>query len=377
MSGREKILVLLTAGGTGGHMFPADALARALLDRGCEVALVTDKRGGAYGDTLSSIATHKIRAGQVTGRGPAAKLLGLADVALGTLQARGLLKRLRPAAVVGFGGYASFPAMMAAGWLGIPSALHEQNAVLGRANRFLAKRATRIAVAYAKVRGLPPGGEAKLRLTGNPVRAPIVALANSDYAAPTADGPLNILILGGSQGARIFSEIVPAAIASLPEAARQRLRITQQARAEDLPAAETAYAEMGLKAELKSFFDDVPERLKAAHLLICRAGASTIAELTAAGRPAVLVPYPYATDDHQTANAASIDAEGGGWLVPQPEFKPETLSARLAALLDDPSVLVDAAKKAKTLGYPDAAARLADMVLDMLPAGAAAKAGAA
>jgi UDP-N-acetylglucosamine--N-acetylmuramyl-(pentapeptide) pyrophosphoryl-undecaprenol N-acetylglucosamine transferase len=377
MSGRDKILVLLTAGGTGGHMFPADALARALLDRGCEVALVTDKRGGAYGDTLSTITTHKIRAGQVTGRGPVAKLLGLADVALGTLQARGLLKRLRPAAVVGFGGYASFPAMMAAGWLGIPSALHEQNAVLGRANRFLAKRATRIAVAYAKVRGLPRGGEAKLRLTGNPVRAPIVALAETDYAAPTPDGPLNVLILGGSPGARIFSEIVPAAIAALPETARQRLQITQQARAEDLPVAEAAYAEMGLKAELKSFFDDVPERLKAAHLLICRAGASTIAELTAAGRPAVLVPYPYATDDHQTANAGSIDTEGGGWLVPQPEFKPETLSARLAALLDDPSALVAAAKKAKTLGHPDAAARLADMVLEMLPASAAAKAGAA
>ena len=376
MTAPDNILVLLTAGGTGGHMFPADALARALLDRGCEVALVTDKRGGAYGDTLSKIATHKIRAGQVTGRGPVAKLLGLADVALGTLQARGLLKRLRPAAVVGFGGYASFPAMMAAGWLGIPSALHEQNAVLGRANRFLAKRATRIAVAYGKVRGLPAGGEAKLRLTGNPVRAPIVALADAGYRAPAADEPLNILVLGGSQGARIFSEIVPAAIAGLPEAARKRLTVTQQAREEDLAEAEAAYAAIGLKAELKSFFDDVPERLKAAHLLICRAGASTIAELTTAGRPAVLVPYPYATDDHQTANAASIDAEGGGWLVPQPEFKPETLAARLASLIDDPSMLADAARKAKTLGHPDAAQRLADMVLDMLPA-AAAKAGAA
>jgi len=377
MSGREKILVLLTAGGTGGHMFPADALARALLDRGCEVALVTDKRGGAYGETLSTIATHKIRAGQVTGRGPVAKLLGLFDVALGALQARGLLKRLRPAAVVGFGGYASFPAVIAAGWLGIPTALHEQNAVLGRANRFLAKRATRIAVAYKKIRGLPAGGEAKLRLTGNPVRGPIVALAKADYPAPAADGPLNVLILGGSQGARIFSEIVPAAIAALPEAARKRLRITQQARAEDLAAAGAAYAEIGVKVELKSFFDDVPERLKAAHLLICRAGASTIAELTTAGRPAVLVPYPFATDDHQTANAASIDAAGGGWLVPQPEFKPETLSARLAAVLEDPAALVAAAKKAKTLGHPDAASRLADMVLDMLPNNVAAKAGAA
>jgi UDP-N-acetylglucosamine--N-acetylmuramyl-(pentapeptide) pyrophosphoryl-undecaprenol N-acetylglucosamine transferase len=377
MSAPANILILLTAGGTGGHMFPADALARALLDRGCEVALVTDKRGGAYGDTLSTITTHKIRAGQVTGRGPLAKALGLADVALGTLQARGLLKRLRPAAVVGFGGYASFPAMMAAGWLGIPTALHEQNAVLGRANRFLAKRATRIAAAYAKVKGVRAGDEAKLRLTGNPVRAPIVGLAEADYAAPAKDRPFNLLVLGGSQGARIFSEVVPAAIAALPAAARAHLAIVQQAREEDLAAAEHAYAEIGLKAELKSFFDDVPERLKAAHLLICRAGASTIAELTTAGRPAVLVPYPYATDDHQTANAASIDAEGGGWLVPQPEFKPETLAARLTALLDDPATLTTAAKKAKTLGHPDAAARLADMVLEMLPAGAVAEAGAA
>jgi len=377
MSAPGKVLVLLTAGGTGGHMFPADALARALLDRGCEVALVTDKRGGAYGDTLSTIASHKIRAGQVTGRGPVAKLFGLLDVALGTLQARGLLKRLRPAAVVGFGGYASFPAMMAAGWLGIPSALHEQNAVLGRANRFLAKRATRIAIAYRTVKGVPPGGEAKLRLTGNPVRAPIAALAKAEYAAPGAGGPLDVLVLGGSQGARIFSEVVPAAIAALPEAARKRLRVTQQARQEDITAAGAAYAAIGLKAELKSFFDDVPERLRAAHLLICRAGASTIAELTTAGRPAVLVPYPFAADDHQTANARSIDAEGGGWLVPQPEFKPETLAARLAALLDDPSALAAAAGKARTLGHPDAAGRLADMVLDMLPAKAAAEAGAA
>jgi len=376
MSAPAKTLILLTAGGTGGHMFPADALAKTLLDRGCDVALVTDKRGGAYGDTLSTITTHRIRAGQVTGRGPIARALGLLDVALGTWQARGLLKRLRPSAVVGFGGYASFPAVVAAGWLGIPSALHEQNAVLGRANRFLARRATRIAVAYEKVRGVRANDEAKLHVTGNPVRGPIVALAKAKYAAPAKNGPLNILVLGGSQGARIFSEVVPAAVAALPEAARKGLTIAQQARPEDLPAAESAYREIGVTPELKSFFDDVPERLKSAHLLICRAGASTIAELTAAGRPAVLVPYPFATDDHQSANAASIDAAGGGWLVPQPDFKPDTLAARLSALLSDPTALAAAAKIAKSLGHADAAERLADVVLGMLPAQSQTKAGA-
>ena len=368
MSGRSGALVVLTAGGTGGHMFPADALARALIDRGCRVALVTDRRGDAYGKTLAQLESHKIRAGQVTGRGPLARLLGLADVALGSVQARGLLKRIAPAAVVGFGGYASFPAMMAARWLGIPSALHEQNAVLGRANRFLARRASRIAVAYPKVRGVRPTDQAKLRVTGNPVREPIAALAKAAYTPSTKGKPFDLLVLGGSQGARILSEVVPAAVAALPAPARNRLRITQQARPEDIDGARAAYAEAGVKATLASFFDDIPKRLKAAHLLVCRAGASTIAEITTAGRPAILVPYPYATDDHQSANAAAVDAAGGGWRVLQTAFTPDWLAERLGALMAEPAALAAAAKEARAIGHPDAADRLADMVLEMLPA---------
>lgn len=368
MTGANKSLIVLTAGGTGGHMFPADALANALIGKGCRVALVTDRRGGAYGKTLATIDTHKLRAGQVTGRGPIARLIGLADIALGTLQARALLKRLKPAVVVGFGGYASFPAMIAAGWLGIPSAMHEQNAVLGRANRFLAGRARRIAVAYPDIQGVRPSDTGKLVVTGNPVRAPIAALAKAPYPAIAKGKPVHLLVLGGSQGARIFSEIVPAALALLSPALRKRLRITQQCREEDIDEARRVYAEAGLKPDLASFFDDIPKRLKAASLLICRAGASTIAELTAAGRPAILVPYPYATDDHQTANARAVDQAGAGWLAPQPQFTAVWLAERLTELLDQPAELASAAKQAKKIGFPDAAERLAGMVLDIVPA---------
>ncbi len=367
MTGAGKTLIVLTAGGTGGHMFPADALANALIGEGCRVALVTDRRGGAYGETLQKIDTHKLRAGQVTGRGPIARLLGLADIALGTLQARALLKRLKPAVVVGFGGYASFPAMIAAGWLGIPTALHEQNAVLGRANRFLARRAHRIGVAYPDIQGLKPGDAGKLEVTGNPVRAPIAALADAPYPKITKGKPVNLLILGGSQGARIFSEIVPAALAMLNPAKRKRLRIAQQCREEDLEEARRVYTEAGLKPDLASFFDDVPRRLKAASLLICRAGASTIAELTAAGRPAILVPYPYATDDHQTANARAVAQAGAGWLAQQPQFTAAWLADRIAGLLDHPAELAEAARQAKKIGHPDAAERLARMVLGLVP----------
>ena len=367
MTGAGKTLIVLTAGGTGGHMFPADALANALIGKGCQVALVTDRRGGAYGETLQTIDTHKLRAGQVTGRGPIARLLGLADIALGTLQARSLLKRLKPTVVVGFGGYASFPAMIAAGWLGIPSALHEQNAVLGRANRFLARRARRIAVAYPDVHGVRPGDLGKLVVTGNPVRAPIAALAGAPYPNIAIGKPVNLLVLGGSQGARVFSEIVPAALAMLTPSKRKRLRLAQQCREEDIEEAARVYAEAGLSPDLASFFADVPKRLKEASLLICRAGASTIAELTAAGRPAILVPYPYATDDHQTANARAVAQAGAGWLAPQPQFTAAWLAERIAELLDRPAELAGAAKQAKKIGHPDAAERLAKMVLGLIP----------
>ncbi|MGE5148403.1 MAG: undecaprenyldiphospho-muramoylpentapeptide beta-N-acetylglucosaminyltransferase [Candidatus Eiseniibacteriota bacterium] len=366
MSAASDTLVVLAAGGTGGHVFPADALAGALIERGCKVALVTDRRGGSYGGTLGKLDTHRITAGQITGRGPVKRLRGLIELALGTLQARRLLGRLKPAVVVGFGGYASIPTMIAASWAGIPTVIHEQNAVLGRANRLLAHRVTRIARSFEQVRALGRRDVGRAVMTGNPVRAPIAALAKRPYDAPVEGGKLSILVTGGSQGATVFSRVVPAAIARLPEAARRRLVVAQQARPADIEEARAAYAAAKFEVELKTFFDDMPARLAAAHLVICRSGASTCAEITAAGRPAILVPYPHATDDHQTANARALEATCAAWLMPEPEFTPEALAERLLALLESPAVLGICAQHARGLGRPDAAARLADVVLSVV-----------
>ena len=359
-------LIVLTAGGTGGHVFPAESLASELLARGHSLALITDRRGQAYGGTLGQLTTYRIRAGGIAGRGLKARLGAIAELAVGVLQARALVKRLRPAVVVGFGGYASVPAMLAASSAGVPTTLHEQNAVLGRANRLLAPRVTRIATCYAQVSNLAAAWRAKVTRTGMPVRAQIIAQRDHDYPALTDDGPLRLLILGGSQGARILSEVVPAAIALLPEPLRRRLEISQQCRPEDLDNVRAAYATTGATVTLESFFHDVPERLAAAHLVIARSGASTVAELTALGRPAILVPYPHAIDDHQTANAHAVDEVGGGWLIPQPSFTAESLAARLESLFALPGSLTRAAACARTAGVPDAAARLADLVESLL-----------
>ncbi len=349
-------------------MFPADALARELLADERRVALVTDGRGGGYGETLATVEVHRVRAGQVAGRGPIARAGGLAALALGTLEARALLARLAPAAAVGFGGYASVPTMLAASWARIPTVIHEQNAVLGRANRLLAGRMSRIATSFAEVAGLGDRARGKASLTGNPVRSEITAIGRDPYPRFAEDGPLRILVLGGSQGARVFSHIVPAAVALLPEGMRARLRLDQQCRAEDLEAARTAYRASGTQAELAAFFDDVPRRLARAHLAICRAGASTVAELCAAGRPAVLVPYPHAADDHQTANARAMAEAGGGWLAPEPEFTAESLAARLETVFERPASLGQAAAGARAMGLPEAARRLAEVVHAVTPA---------
>ncbi|MDA8230504.1 MAG: undecaprenyldiphospho-muramoylpentapeptide beta-N-acetylglucosaminyltransferase [Magnetospirillum sp.] len=355
-------LVVLTAGGTGGHVFPAEALASALLARGHRLALVTDARGKAYGGTLGSLDTHRIAAGGLAGRGPLAKLRAVGELALGAIQARRLLARLRPAAVVGFGGYASVPAMAAATWLGIPTLLHEQNAVLGRANRLLAGRVRRVATSFAQVEHVDPLLATKVVRTGMPVRTAVAALR--DAPAPILDpaGPIRILVLGGSQGARVLSEIVPPALAKLPEALRSRLSVSQQCRAEDIDMARRAYAENGIDATLDRFFHDAPERMAAAHLVIARSGASTVAELTTLGRPAILVPYPHAIDDHQTANARAVDSAGAAWLMPQTEFTADALAERLHALFTQPGTLARAAECARAAGSPDAAERLADLV---------------
>lgn len=367
MTGATSRLVVLAAGGTGGHVFPAEALAVELAGRGCRLALVTDRRGGALDGHFSGVEIHHIRAGGVAGKSFAARLRSAPELALGTVQAHGILKRLRPDAVVGFGGYPSIPTMLAATFAGHHTAIHEQNAVLGRANRLLASRVESIATSFAVVKGLSPESAAKVVHTGMPVRPAIAAMRDRPYPPLGADDPVRLLVLGGSQGARVLSEVVPRAVSGLAPELRRRLRITQQCRPEDLEQTRTAYADIGIEAELATFFGDVPDRLAATHLVITRSGASTVAEVTAVGRPAILVPYPFATDDHQTANAHSVDETGAGWLMPQESFTPETLAARLQSLISQPATLDKAAGCARASGHPDAARRLADMVCRLLP----------
>jgi UDP-N-acetylglucosamine--N-acetylmuramyl-(pentapeptide) pyrophosphoryl-undecaprenol N-acetylglucosamine transferase len=355
--------ILLAAGGTGGHMFPAEALARALIDRGRRVILVTDRRGRGFGDRLPAVEVFRITAAGLAGGSLLRRAQGIAQLLRGYLQARRLVTRLRPALVVGFGGYASVPTVYAAQRAGLPTVLHEQNAVLGRANRMLAAQARAVATSFPETAAL---GKATPCLTGNPVRPAIAALGAQPY--PAMDGTLRLLVLGGSQGARVFARLIPAALAALAAERRRRIAIAQQCRPEDLEQVRSAYAALGQPAELADFFTDVAERLAIAHLVISRSGASTVAELAAAGRPAILLPYPHATDDNQTANAAAFAGAGGGWLMPEANASPESLAQHLAMLLDNPAALSEAAAAAHNFGQGDAAVRLADLAEALIPA---------
>jgi len=356
-------LVVLAAGGTGGHMFPAEALARALIARGVRTALVTDHRGQAFGEALPAVEVYRIRASRLP-RYAIDRIKALIEMGLGGLEARRLLRRLKPDAVVGFGGYPSMPTIFAAALAKIPIVLHEQNALLGRANRRLASRAKVIATSFETVAHVPAG--VATVLTGNPVRPAVLPVRDQAYPAPAPDRPLSIFVTGGSQGARVFSEIMPAAMALLPVELKARIKIVQQCRPEDLVGAETAFAHAGVQAELSSFFNDVPARLAACHLAICRSGASTVAELGVAGRPAILVPYPFATDDHQTNNAEAFAQGGGGWVIGQRILTPQLLADRIVALAAHPDSLMRAAEAARAQGRPDAAERFADLVIEKI-----------
>ena len=362
-----KPLVVLAAGGTGGHMFPAQALAAELAGRGCRLAVVTDSRGDAWQGDGTGVETHRIHAGGLAGKSFMARLQSGPELAIGTWQARKLLKRLDPKAVVGFGGYASVPTMLAARFGGYPAAIHEQNAVLGRANRLLGARVECIATSFEKAEGLPEHGSARIVHTGMPIRPAVSAVMGRPYPSLTSNGPVSLLVIGGSQGARVFSDVVPGALALLDEDLRRRIRVSQQCRPEDLDRTQDRYRELGMDAELGTFFEDVPERLAAAHLLIGRSGASTVAETLAVGRPAILVPYPHAIDDHQTRNAHAIDEAGAGWLMPESAFTSSGLAARLDSLFGLPAILEKAAAAAGDAASVDAARRLADMVFTLLP----------
>ncbi len=348
--------VILAAGGTGGHMFPAQALARELLARDLRVALITDRRGGGFGPDLPQVETHCISAGAIAGTGLGKRLLGAMHLGLGYLQARTLLKTLAGDVVVGFGGYASVPTVFAAARRGRRVILHEQNAVLGRANRLLAPRA------WASVDGIGPADRDKIHITGNPVRPGIAALASLPAAVADAEGPLRLLVVGGSQGAAVFNTVVPAAITLLSPELRQRIEVCQQVRGPEIDTVAAAYRACGVTCQLAAFVENMPERLAAAHLVISRAGASTMAELTAAGRPAVMVPYPWAADNHQTANAQRLVEAGGGWLVPQSMLTAESLAERLDSLLSNPAILARAGRCARAVARDRAAAALADLV---------------
>ncbi len=361
MPARAAPLVLLAAGGTGGHLFPAEALADALQKRDAVIDLATDARAAHFKFPARNV--HVIPSATLRGRNPFSVARTAALLTLGTAKAWSMLGRVRPAVVVGFGGYPTVPPLLAAAMRGIPTVLHEQNGVMGRANRLLAPRVTTIATGFRTLARLDPKLQSKITFTGNPVRREVIAAAATPYAAPQAGGKLRLLVFGGSQGARVMAEIVPVAIERMSAELRARLAVVQQARAEDLDAVRATYARLGLAAETAPFFPDLPARMAAAHLIISRSGASTVAELSAIGRPALLVPLPHALDQDQFANAGVLEEAGGAIRIEQRDFTPERLAAEIAALAGDPGRLARMAQAAKSAGSIDAAERLADLVL--------------
>jgi len=355
-------VVLLAAGGTGGHLFPAEALAEALKRRGVTVELATDERATRYGHDFPARATHVIPSATIRGRDPLSLAKTVTMLGIGVMKAWALLGRIRPAAVVGFGGYPTLPPVLAATLRKIPTVIHDANAVMGRANRVLSSRVTAIAASFPGMT-LDPPLAAKATTTGNPVRPMVLAAAAQPYAAPGPGGAFNLLVTGGSQGARVMADVVPAAIEAMTPDLRARLSIVQQARGEDETRVREAYTRLGVKAEVAPFFADLPARIAAAHLIVSRSGASTVAELAAIGRPSILVPLPHALDQDQLANANVLARAGGAILLKQDDFTPERLARETAALAADPARLSAMAAGAKSAGVLDAADRLADLVL--------------
>lgn len=358
---------VLAAGGTGGHMIPAHALAEELMSRGHRVALITDARGARIPGLFDGVQVHVLPAGRLT-KNP----LSWPGAAKGIYQGRAMALRLydsfEPSAVIGFGGYPAFPALLAALKAGIPTAVHEQNAVLGRVNRLLASRVDAIATAYPNVARMKPAWNGKTHLVGNPVREEILAIREQDFPPLDDNGIFRVLVTGGSQGASILSRVVPDGLGMLPLNFRRRMQVTQQCRAEDIDAVRARYVQLGVPADLATYLPDLPDRLSWSHLVIGRAGASTIAELTAAGRPAILIPLPSATDDHQTANVREMVEAGGARAINERIFTPVELAKQMQKLGLDPAALANAAKRARACGRPEAGRDLADLVESLSPA---------
>lgn len=357
--------ILLTAGGTGGHIFPAEALALELKSRGLSCALITDERYKNYIGNLKQFDAHVIRTGNFSG-GILKRIKSIFNIFIGFYQSWRLIRRLNPSVVVGFGGYPSFPTMLVASWMGMRTIIHEQNSLLGHTNSVLSRKVDVIATSFKEVIGLDKEYANKVKLVGNPVRPSVASLRDMPYPDIQEEGILRILVIGGSQGASVFSRVVPEAIKLLPSALRTRIRIDQQCRADDLRDTKAAYEKLGVSADLATFFTDIPLRLGSAHLVITRSGASTLSEITVAGRPAIMVPYPNAKDNHQMINATALEDVGGGWVMPQDAFTPTALSTRIESFLNLPSTLVEAAQKSKQAGKPNSSKDLADIVQRML-----------
>ncbi|HVV27610.1 MAG TPA: undecaprenyldiphospho-muramoylpentapeptide beta-N-acetylglucosaminyltransferase [Rhizomicrobium sp.] len=353
MSGSD--IVVLSAGGTGGHLFPAQALAGELVRRGRRIVVMTDTRFGNYATHFPGAAIETVPSS------PFNALSAPFKIAAGIAVALAKLVRLRPAVVVGFGGYPSVPVMLAASLARLPTAIIEQNAVVGRANRLVMNKVKVVAAAFPIAR-FAPTDKSKVVLTGNPLRPEVEALWGSSYHVPEPQGPLRLLVFGGSQGARAMSEIVPAALTRLPHEIKMRLSVVQQCRPEDIEAVRHVYANAEIRADLATFFPDLPKRMAETHLVIARSGAGTVAELMAIGRPAILVPLPGALDDNQTPNADILARGGGGWRVAQRDLAPDTLAQMLMRIFADPLALARRAAAAHRLATPHAAEKLADVV---------------
>lgn len=355
-------LALIAAGGTGGHMFPAQALAELLLAEGWRVKLSTDDRGARYAGGFPEAVERSVVKSATTARGGiAGKLSAPFKIAAGVMAARSEFRRDRPNVVIGFGGYPTIPALSAALTVGLPRMIHEQNGVMGKVNRIFAGKVQKVACGTWPT-SLPEGVTGIH--TGNPVRSAVLDYSAAAYDAPGA-GELNLLVIGGSQGARVLSDVVPAAIAALPDEMRARLKISHQARSEDIERVTTAYAEAGVAADVQAFFTDVPERLAKAQLVVSRSGASSIADITVIGRPAILIPFAAATGDHQTANAQALAEAGAALVLPESVLDAEGLTRDIRAILANPAQAQAMAAAALSLARPDAARRLYELVTEI------------
>ena len=366
MSKYHLPLVVLAAGGTGGHVYPAESLAAEMLNRNYRLVLITDCRGDAYGGVLGDLDTYRVRSSGVAGKSIIAKIKSVPEIAVGVWQAHKILSQLQPNVVIGFGGYASIPTMVAASFGSYKTAIHEQNAIFGRANRLLAPRVDRVASCFSELEQVPNSVLNKIVESGMPVRTTIIDQRETPYPELNDNSPIHLLVLGGSQGARVLSDVIPDAIINLPSYLKARIHITQQCRPEDLDRVSAQYLGAKINAELSSFFTDVPEQMARAHLIIGRSGASTVAEALVIGRPSIMVPYKYAIDDHQTKNAHAVDEAGAGWLMAEKSFTFESLSNRLENLLSISNTLIKAAARAKASGRPDATKRLADIIEELM-----------